>query len=158
MQELCKNREIQLNQQTIRCQVSAYLNKIERCLIFIKLYLGTYIIYTINFNFRKRTCKGVHGQVPRTWSFRWFQRLFDHENGWGSRTALRWSKPQGVERGQYRGHRRQRRAAWRRPCPRRLLTLAAAISMQPAGVDYLWIACYFSVNKDLYYIAYCMTK
>ena len=28
MQELRKNREIQLNQQTIQCQVLAYLNKI----------------------------------------------------------------------------------------------------------------------------------
>ena len=38
MQELRKNREIQLNQQTIRCQVLTSLNKVWSCLIFIKLY------------------------------------------------------------------------------------------------------------------------
>ena len=38
MQELRKNREIQLNQQTIRCQVLADMIKIWSCLIFIKLY------------------------------------------------------------------------------------------------------------------------
>ena len=38
MQELRKNREIQLNQQTIRCQVLADMIKICSCLIFIKLY------------------------------------------------------------------------------------------------------------------------
>ena len=38
MQELGKNREIQLNQQTIRCQVLADMIKIWSCLIFIKLY------------------------------------------------------------------------------------------------------------------------
>ena len=38
MQELRKNREIQQNQQTIQCQVLAYLNKIWSRLIFIKLY------------------------------------------------------------------------------------------------------------------------
>ena len=38
MQELRKNREIQLNQQTILYQVLAELNKIWNCLIFIKLY------------------------------------------------------------------------------------------------------------------------
>ena len=40
MQELRKNREIQLNQQTIRCKVLADLIKIWSCLIFIKLYLS----------------------------------------------------------------------------------------------------------------------
>ena len=39
MQELLKNREIQLNQQTIRCQVLADMIKIWSCLIFIKLYI-----------------------------------------------------------------------------------------------------------------------
>ena len=39
MQELRKNREIQLNQQTIQCQVLADLIKIWSCLIFIKLYI-----------------------------------------------------------------------------------------------------------------------
>ena len=38
MQELRKNREIQLNQQTIRCQVLADMIKIWSCLMFIKLY------------------------------------------------------------------------------------------------------------------------
>ena len=38
MQELRKNKEIQLNQQTIRCQVLADMIKIWSCLIFIKLY------------------------------------------------------------------------------------------------------------------------
>ena len=38
MQELFKNRVIQLNQQTIRCQVLADMIKIWSCLIFIKLY------------------------------------------------------------------------------------------------------------------------
>ena len=38
MQELRKNREIQPNQQTIRCQVLADMIKIWSCLIFIKLY------------------------------------------------------------------------------------------------------------------------
>ena len=37
MQELPKNREIQLNQQTIRCQVLADMIKIWSCFIFIKL-------------------------------------------------------------------------------------------------------------------------
>ena len=32
-----KNREIQPNQQTLRCQVLASLNKFWSCLIFIKL-------------------------------------------------------------------------------------------------------------------------
>merc|ERR1712051_861602 len=41
MQELRKNREIQLNQKTIQCQVLAYLNKIWSCLIRIKLYRMT---------------------------------------------------------------------------------------------------------------------
>ena len=41
MQELRKNREIQLNQQTIRCQVLADMIKIWSCLIFIKLYMRT---------------------------------------------------------------------------------------------------------------------
>ena len=43
MQELRKNREIQLNQQTIGWQVLADLIKIWSCLIFIKLY--TRILY-----------------------------------------------------------------------------------------------------------------
>ena len=44
MQELRKNREIQLNQQTIRCQVLAYLNKIWSCFIFIKLYRQIWLL------------------------------------------------------------------------------------------------------------------
>ena len=38
MQELRKNKEIQLNQQTIRCQVLTDMINIWSCLIFIKLY------------------------------------------------------------------------------------------------------------------------
>ena len=38
IKDLVQNREIQLNQQAIRCQVLAWLNKIWSCLIFIKLY------------------------------------------------------------------------------------------------------------------------
>ena len=44
MQELRKNREIKLNQQTIRCQVLADMIKIWSCLIFIKLYCIQYTL------------------------------------------------------------------------------------------------------------------
>ena len=47
-----KNREIQLNQQTIWCQVLDWLNKLWSCLIFIKLY---YLVFLFFFDLGKKS-------------------------------------------------------------------------------------------------------
>ena len=51
---LCDHKivQIQLHQQTIRCQVLAWLNKIWSCLIFIKLYVKRSLLFLISWQFQ----------------------------------------------------------------------------------------------------------
>ena len=48
-----KFREIQVNQQTIRCQVLAWVQKIWSCLLFIKLYNNIHTDYSLKNKWEK---------------------------------------------------------------------------------------------------------